>query len=170
MAAVSRDSRGPRRSEMDWRPPGWKYLPKEGIEGWTEAVFFALLEVSVLGFPALLATTAVGPDTVAQSFGATVSLLTLVVGVGTIKSEYDPLDAEWPSLAPSALLVRVVWYNGAVLLAAFAGVAIDGLTIVRLGSFVFAVGVSVLTVATLPSAATRVRSLLSWWTWGRPLP
>jgi len=155
---------------MDWRPPGWKYLPKKGFEGWTEAVFFALLEVSLLAFPALLATTALGPDVLRQSFGATVSFLTLILGIGTAKSEFSPLDADWPGFAPSALLVRVLWYNGTVLAAAYVGAAIDLFTVGRLGTVVFAAGVSLAAVLTLPPVAARVRGALSWWTWGRPFP
>ena len=155
---------------MDWRPPGWKYLPKEGLEGWTENVFYALLEVSVLALPALLATTAFGPDIVGQSLGASVSLLSLVLGVGTAKSGFSPLDAEWPRFSPTTVLARTLWYNGAILAAGFGGRAIDVLLFERLGTLVFAVAVSLVAVTTLPRFAASVRRLFAWWTWGRPFP
>jgi hypothetical protein len=155
---------------MDWRPPGWKHLPKEGFEDWTEKVFYALFEVSVLALPALLASTATGPDAIGQSFGASVSLLALVLGVGTIRSEYAPIETEWPRLSPATLIARTLWYNGAIVLAAFGGRAIDLLVIERLGTVVFAIAVSLVAVATFPRFAASLRRLFSWWTWGRPFP
>lgn len=155
---------------MDWRPPGWKYLPKEGIEGWTEKVFFALIEVSVLALPALIAASAYGPNVLDQSFGAGVSLLVLVLGVGTAKSEYSPIEADWPGISPATLLAGVCWYNGTILAAAFLGATIDLLVLEALGTLVFAAGVSLVAVVTFPRFVTWVRRLLSWWTWGRPFP
>jgi len=155
---------------MDWRPPGWKHLPKEGLEDWTEKVFYALFEVSILALPALLVTSATGPDVIGQSFGVSVSLLTLVLGIATVRSEYDPIGIEWPRLFPAAVLARVVWYNSTIVLAGFGGRAIDLLTVERFGTVVFAVSVSIVAIATLPRFAASLRRLLGWWTWGRPFP
>ena len=155
---------------MDWRPPGWKHLPKEGLEDWTEKVFYALFEVSFLALPALLVTSATGPDLIGQSFGASSALLTLVLGIATIRSEYDPIEIDWPRLSPAAVLARTLWYNGAIVLAGFGGRAIDLLTVERLGTVGFAVVVSLAAVVTLPRFVAALRRLLSWWTWGRPLP
>jgi hypothetical protein len=155
---------------MDWRPPGWTYFPKEGLEDWTEKVFYALFEVAILALPALLVTSATGPDVIGQSFGASVSLLALVLGIATVRSEYDPIGIEWPGFSPASVLARTLWYNGAIGLAGFGGRAIDLLVFERLGTVGFAVAVSVVAVATLPRFAAACRRLLSWWTWGRPFP
>lgn len=151
---------------MDWRPPGWKHLPKEGIERWLDDLFFAFCEVVVLGIPVLLALVMTSdPGT---TLAAIVAVVTLTLAVTLVRSERTRLSAIWPRFRPSTTLARVLWYNATLAVAAYVGVAIDSVLLPGFGTVVFAASVSVGAAATLPWAASRTTQLLSWWTWGRP--
>lgn len=155
---------------MDYRPPGWKHLSKEGLEKYTEDVFFALGEVSILGMPVLMAVVVTLEYEAERTLGAIVALATLTLAVATVRSGRTRIGAAWPGFRPSTVLVRIVWYNLAFALAAYGGGAIDVVLRPGLGSVGFAAAVSIAAVVTLPWAADRTRTLVSWWTWGRPLP
>lgn len=153
---------------MDWRPPGWKHLPKEGgIEKWLDDLFFAFSEVMVLGLPVLLALV-IGSNP-AATLGAIVAVATLTLAIALVKSERTRLSATWPRFRLSTTLARVLWYNTTLAVAAYVGAAIDSALAPGFGSVGFAAAVSIGAVATLPWIAARTTELLSWWTWGRPL-
>lgn len=151
---------------MDWRPPGWKYLPKRGIERWLDDLFFAFSEVMILSLPVSF-TLVMGSDPGA-TLGAIVAVLTSTLAIALVRSDRTPLSAIWPRFRPSTVLARVLWYNAALAVAAYVGAAIDSVLVAGLGTVVFAAAVSVGAVATLPQVASRTTELLSWWTWGRP--
>lgn len=95
---------------------------KAGVEQWFEDVFFALGEVTFLSLPAFVALMDAEPNAPVK-FTLLVAWATLTLTVGTLR--YGQFGVEWPPMTPSQFVVRLVYYNAAVTLIAYAGANVD---------------------------------------------
>ena len=126
---------------------------KEGVERWLEDVFFALGEVTFLALPALLSLMDAEPN-VPLKYAALFAWATLVLATGTLRD--DRVGGRWPAVSPASVAVRFVYYNAAVLVAAYVGTAVD----LSLGSPVVTAAVATLVALTAAAAFPRLVAAL----------
>lgn len=88
---------------------------------WLQDLFDGTAEGAILGIPALLFAVFSG-DLRASSaaMGATV---VLSCGIAAYRNGALSVGPEWPPMDPAFVLLRVVWYNAAVVAAIFVAVA-----------------------------------------------
>lgn len=95
---------------------------KQGVERWIESVFFAVGEVTFLGFPAFYLLMDAEPNAPLK-FSALFAWMALTVSVGTFRGDW--LGIDWPPVTPALFFLRLLYYNAVILAAAYVGTAID---------------------------------------------
>lgn len=149
------------RSSFERTLGQYGYSPRRsgtsGFEQWLEDVVWGMLEVSILGMPALLSVASTSTFFVERHRSAAIALIVLTFAVGTIRGERTRLAIDWPSMTTAMLLLRAGYYSGTLALAAYGGAMVE----VYVGVFaatVFAAVVALLAVASFPKLATWVQS------------
>lgn len=128
-----------------------------GFEQWLEDVVWGMLEVSILGMPALLSVASTSTFFVERHRSAAVALVVLTLAVGTIRGGRTRLASDWPPVTNAMLLLRAGYYSGTLALAAYGGAMVE----VYAGGFAataFAAVIALLAVVSFPGLATWVRS------------
>lgn len=127
---------------------------------WLEDLFDGTAEGVVLGIPALL--FAVFSGDLRASSAAMGAAVVLSVGIAAYRNGRLSVGPEWPPMDPAFVLLRVVWYNAAVVAAIFAGVVAAAAPLAPselvVAGFVGG-GIAAVAVLSLPSAAVGLETV-----------
>ncbi|WP_224335225.1 hypothetical protein [Haloprofundus halobius] len=141
-------------------------VEKDAVGLFLDDIAYAFADISVSALPVILAVY-LGGDI--RFFGARtatlVAWLTMVVVAAVVRGGWvTPLGSDvpgWVTLAPSLLVLRLVYFNAALALAGYGGAAIAGDLALPLESVVFAVVVGALSVALFPRLAEELSRRLA---------
>ena len=128
------------------------------LERWLDYVFFAGLEISILGIPALVALLYAEPAG-PVALAALTALAVCTMAAATFRGEFVSLG-EWPDAGdPYTMPVRSAYYSAIIAGAAYLGAFAHVRTGVPGAGMVAATVVSVAAMAVLPRVVAGVRNL-----------
>ncbi|WP_228546413.1 hypothetical protein [Halegenticoccus tardaugens] len=131
------------------------------VERWLDYVFFAGMEVCVLGMPALFLLL-FAPNPVAVSLSATAALVATVLAVGTFRGGYVG-DGRWPAAGDLVTLpIRSAYYSGLLGLGSYLGGAAQLATGRWWVGVVVPVALIPALLAPLPRVLAGVRRTAKW--------